>query len=298
MIEANIQRFFHWINERQAIYLNRQAGWEWPWTDDKILQTYSFTNPFRENDKVTVWLRENWREPFADHPCLYLNLAMFRQFNWPATMELTGFVVDDPVDIDGTSVNYVWDPQKLTDVVEVYQRAGNKVYTGAYMIRGPCINPTGIQWTTKAQYMFHKVLDPLWWADEPDWQNMSLQEATKWFQQFEGFGPFLSYEVATDMRHTRYLENAPDIMTWANPGPGAMRGIHRLYGWPAKATKKKEGWYVEQMQHLLKISPDYLEDYVPALEMREVEHSLCEFDKYERVMTGEGRPRSKYSPPK
>jgi ppGpp synthetase/RelA/SpoT-type nucleotidyltranferase len=29
-------------------------------------------------------------------------------------------------------------------------------------------------------------------------------------------------------------------------------------------------------------------------EMREVEHSLCEFDKYERTRLGQGRPRSKY----
>jgi hypothetical protein len=28
--------------------------------------------------------------------------------------------------------------------------------------------------------------------------------------------------------------------------------------------------------------------------MREVEHTLCEFDKYERVRTGEGKPRGVY----
>jgi len=29
--------------------------------------------------------------------------------------------------------------------------------------------------------------------------------------------------------------------------------------------------------------------------MREIEHSLCEFDKYERTRLGEGRPRAKYN---
>jgi len=28
--------------------------------------------------------------------------------------------------------------------------------------------------------------------------------------------------------------------------------------------------------------------------MRDIEHSLCEFDKYERVRNGEGVPRGKY----
>jgi hypothetical protein len=34
----------------------------------------------------------------------------------------------------------------------------------------------------------------------------------------------------------------------------------------------------------------------PAWEMRDVEHTLCEFDKYERVRLGEGRPRSVFRP--
>jgi hypothetical protein len=32
----------------------------------------------------------------------------------------------------------------------------------------------------------------------------------------------------------------------------------------------------------------------PKLEMRDVEHTLCEFDKYERVKAGEGQMRAKY----
>ena len=30
------------------------------------------------------------------------------------------------------------------------------------------------------------------------------------------------------------------------------------------------------------------------IDMRTIEHSLCEWDKYERVRLGQGRPRSKY----
>jgi len=33
----------------------------------------------------------------------------------------------------------------------------------------------------------------------------------------------------------------------------------------------------------------------PEWEMRDVEHTLCEFDKYERVRLGEGRPRGVFS---
>ena len=50
------------------------------------------------------------------------------------------------------------------------------------------------------------------------------------------------------------------------------------------------------MKELLDVSNDYIDPALPALEMREIEHCLCEFDKYERVRLGQGRPRSKYKP--
>src|SRR4051812_18417786 len=66
-----LETFWWWINERHAIYLRRQAGQPFPWTTDAILQRYRFCNVFRELDTVTVWLRQNWREPFANHENLW-----------------------------------------------------------------------------------------------------------------------------------------------------------------------------------------------------------------------------------
>jgi hypothetical protein len=54
---------------------------------------------------------------------------------------------------------------------------------------------------------------------------------------------------------------------------------------------------ISAMQTILSISPDYLADYMDPLEMRDCEHSLCEFDKYMRVKLGEGRPRQKFVQP-
>lgn len=314
MDEYAVQQYFDWINERHAIYIRKEIDKEpWPWTDDPIFQQYRFANVFRELDKVTIWLRENWLEPFADHHKLYFNIAVARQFNWPDTLKFIGYsitqeefnVISDNTFCDNdVSIHILsdevtlfdkvtpWEPRYLTKDVELLQAQGHKIFTGAYMIRGQCINPSGREWTSKAQYMFHQVLDPVWHAPEPEWET--LQQAWTWWQQFEGFGPFLAYEIVTDMRHTRYLRDAPDIMTWANAGPGAMRGIHRLMGWHAKHTAQKQQWYNEQMQLLLELSDQYLMDHVPALEMRDIEHTLCEFDKYWRVRNGEGKPRAKY----
>lgn len=46
--------------------------------------------------------------------------------------------------------------------------------------------------------------------------------------------------------------------------------------------------------HLVKHLPKLPPGGEGAWTMRDVEHSLCEFDKYRRVQLDEGRPRSKY----
>ena len=48
------------------------------------------------------------------------------------------------------------------------------------------------------------------------------------------------------------------------------------------------------MKDLLDRSPGYLQGHIDVLEMRDIEHCLCEFDKYERVRLGQGKPRAKY----
>ena len=48
--------------------LRPEAGLPAPWTDDRILRDYYFTNVYRELDKTTVWFRENVRDPLRDDP--------------------------------------------------------------------------------------------------------------------------------------------------------------------------------------------------------------------------------------
>jgi len=62
MKHENTLKFFNYLNERHIIYLRRQNGVKYPWTSDAILTEYSFCNVYRELDKVTEWLRVNWRE--------------------------------------------------------------------------------------------------------------------------------------------------------------------------------------------------------------------------------------------
>ncbi len=274
---SQLRQYFRTARERYNIYLRRAANEPPPWTKDPIFQRYKFCNVFREQDKVTVWLRENWREPYADHPNLPFAMALARLINWPPTLEEIGFPKR-------------WNPDKVLGVLHRRKDEGKKIYTGAYLL-GSC--PKGQE---RAIYLVHSVLSPLhrelcpayWMIDT------NLENVWKWLRGQRGIGDFLAYEIVSDLRHTKYLRDAPDIMTWANAGPGALRGLTRLWGYQPK-TRQISGYTfpkknaLEAMQALLARSQIvYWGLPIPVWEMREVEHHLCEFDKYERIRLGQG----------
>ena len=262
--------FNNYMIERHSIYERRAEGQPYPWTDDPILKEYSFCNVYRELDRVTIWIRENWREPYADHPNLPFAMAMARQINWPDTLQEIGFPEH-------------WNPERIKAIMQGRLNRKEKVYTGAYML-------TGTLGGTKVEQTIDKILTPLY-EMPPRIINNSLEETWKRYLPYPGFSGFMAYEVVTDLRHTKHLENAEDIMTWANPGPGAKRGLNRIHGRPLNHTQPRRH-FINEMKELL-----YLCNMAPLpLEMRDIEHCLCEFDKYERVRLGQGKPRAKYKP--
>jgi hypothetical protein len=271
--DLNLKRvddFNRFMVERHNIFIKKEINNEpYPWSTDPILTEYSFCNVYRELDKVTIWIRENWREPYADHRNLPFAMAVARQINWPDTLEEIGFPDK-------------WEPEKVKAIMQDRKDRGEKVYTGAYML-------TGTLGGTKIEQTVDKILTPLY-AKFPCFFN-SLEDSWKSFLPYAGFSDFMSYEVVTDLRHTKWLSKAPDIMTWANPGPGAMRGLNRIFGRELNGKQKKP-LFIQEMRDLLAL----LNGNPLPLEMRDIEHCLCEFDKYERVRLGQGRPRAKYKP--
>lgn len=277
--EDLIKPLVDWMTEREQIYLRRQAGEpQEKWTDDPIFKNNHFCNVFREQDRVTVWIRKNIREPFAKHPKLWWMLCMARQINWPDTLEEL---------MVKTNVPHQFHPDTMVDIMRERSKRGDKVYTGAYMLTCPTIS------IDKPDYTVNHVLAPLW-SDELDAEIASIgtiEAMTKHLQQFHGFGPFLAYEVATDLRHTDYLRNAPDIHTWANPGPGCHRGLNRLFGRGLNEKVKVVDAVAE-----MKAIQDLFIKHGWEVEMRDIEHSLCETDKYLRVKEGHGKMRSGFKP--
>ena len=290
LVDKALQKMLWYMEMRQGMYLRRLAGEPFPWTKDPILRDYRLENVFRELDRVTVWIRENWREPYRKHPNLWLAMALARGINWPDTLAEIGFPER-------------WNPPHVLDVLEKRLARGLKTFTSVYRLQH---HGEG----SKARYLVNRVLTPLWRAVEegnrPPWEAAepcTLETAHRWLSQFYGFGMpgFLAYEVVTDWRHTRYLRHAPDICTWANPGPGATRGLCRLLevDLDAKIPVQEQLRYMREVYRWVREHRDRA--ILPTLEMRDVEHSLCAYDKWcrahESLRAGKRVTLERFSPP-
>lgn len=282
--------FISYMEARHGIYKRRVGQHPKPWTTDPVLQAYRFCNVYRELDTVTVWIRENIREPFAQHPNLWFMLCIARQINWPPTLQAL-------MDGGAWPVKDKWDWKKARGIMQGLKASGEKVYTGAYMLNAHGILPDEPK--DKAYFTCKYVLDSVWQNRHliiPTLHQKSLKLLCEALKPYHGWGMFTAYEVACDLRYTRYLEDSTDAMTWANAGPGAVRGLNRLHGRLLDTRVGSIQCTREMVALLAEVARQWkLDTDTPKLEMREIEHTLCEFDKYERVRLGEGRPRSKYN---
>jgi hypothetical protein len=298
---SRVEDFFAFARKRHQIYLDRQAGKPEPWTDDPILAKYRFTNVFRELDRVTVWFRENVRDRLRHSPDVLLATVVFRFFNRIRTGETifnqldmyTGRTAFDMFREGG-------DTAPLRAAILCAQSPGPYV-TGSYIIKTP-EGYDKLDGVLRILRSFYITRDSLGddWRDYGasllgDPTSQSIQGMTEWLEKHYYIGWFTAYEVATDLRHTDLLNKSSDILTWANPGPGATRGLNLIMGRDIGKTPAKAK-LLDEMRSILKMSragPMWPADWL-RWEMREVEHTLCEFYKYEKTRRGEGRPRGKF----
>jgi len=259
--------FFAFARARHQIYLRRKQGHPPPWTNDPILQRYRFTNVFRELDATTIWFRQHLRDPLKNLVEVLPATVVFRWFNRISTGEIIM-----------QQQNYLH-PNKLRKAIA---KTKPPYVTGAYMIYTTVLGAP-----TKQEGVLQAI--EIWYDKHRDWRKFkfdTMQQAAQWLSS-SCLGPFMTYEIVCDLRHTKLLAHAKDIMTWAHFGPGGARGLQRVAG---------NGAGLEAAQELLKLSrqQQYWPRAWPPWEMREVEHTLCEFEKYSRMQNGEGRMKGTF----
>jgi hypothetical protein len=258
----------YWVKERESIRFKKEDGERKPWTTDPIFQQFKFCNVKREDDFVTRWFAHNWRhERFWDSPNFIAAIMLGRTINWPPTMDAMGFPV-------------LWDAPYMEATLQRLMDAGEKVWTGAYMITA---GPTGIP---KSKWVIGNSAS--YANDPPKLDPTSLQKSWETIMagKYPCVGPFIAGQVIADLKQTRHLNRAADWWDWAPVGPGSMRGINRVYG-------RKISTSIGQDQGLREMRV-IKKELGLELCLQDVQNCLCELDKYMRVKLGQGKPRSSY----
>jgi hypothetical protein len=295
------EEFFGYANERESVRLRKEADFPFPWTEDKILQQYKFTNIRRENDRTSRAFIKTYREHAEDNPKdILLNCAINRYFGTEEFAKIHGWIPFE-----------YFNPHELERSAADARTRGQRVFTGAYVITNGGIS------APKEYVVAHHYIDQLWKAlpvicDIAD-TTQSWQRVAEAMRKVDGFGGsgFMTKETLVDTTYTRFWDThidrndtatmsiPRDWETWTPIGPGARRGITRILGDDdpdspsAKKTQNNENFCMEMITTIMDKQKQFWK-HEGGLYPHDIQFTLCEFDKYERVRLGQGRPRSTY----
>jgi hypothetical protein len=280
-------RLLYWVREREAVRLKKAAGQPPPWTDDDILRTYRFCNVRRMDDRVSRWLLDNYYErgtyAVADPRRAVVAAVLARCFNHTGTLKAI-----QPSVYNNDVPNWL----SVMKIVRDLKAGGGTVFNSAYMLR--C--DAGID---KITYVVDRVARPLW-DYPPTIYTSSIEKSINALLPRYSFSTFMAGQVVADLRWV--LDGTwVDRYDYAPAGPGSARGAARLF-YAADEWQNCVAGILKDPAHfaqllgevrrlcLLKLPPEITD----RLEAIDYQNCLCEYDRYERTLWGQGRPKRRY----
>jgi len=265
---ARLNEVRYWVEERERVRVKHDARASGKWSDDPAFLTIRFCNVFREMDRVTCWVRDNWREPYRDSPHLPLAMVIARLVNWPETLNDLRFPVNG------------WDPDRFKDVLAYRKEVGLKVWTNAYMVTGGYS-----EGGESKEIIIARVIDG---ANEAFKAGPAPDTLKGWnkYLTVPGIGPFLRAQIIADLKYTPVLQKAPDWWTWCNPGPGSVQGMNILCGLP-----RNKSWPYDDFVAAV----NELRTYIPMeIHAQDTQNVLCEYSKWYKFTHLKTGPKNKY----
>ena len=296
--------FCHFIHTRELASIRKGMGLPRPWTDDDIINTYRFCNVDRNDDRVTQWIHKVIIGPhrcsrYAEYPLrrpvsnsLWFKLVIARLINQPHTLNaMAGSLWWHDSDLHPD-----WE-ERLIAASAKMALLGKTTFNAAYIV-----STNGVK-KDKLTYVIEDVLRPLE-KGTPAARECCCAIWGEWLRSFNGMGAFLTNQVITDMRYTTYLPKCvtKDWETFVYPGPGTRRGVNRLLGRDKDASMRE----ADVIKVVLETRDNIVKNYktllpqaswhIPEIfdDPNNVSNCFCEFDKYVRATTGEGRPKQVY----
>lgn len=267
--------YWKFAAERQGIFFSRVNGKSYPWTKDKILNKYKFTNVYRATDRVSQYLIKNVIYKGSQEPEeIFFRLLLFKIFNRISTWEV--------LESEFGRISFKDYCFKRYDKVllEIMQ---NKIpiYSAAYIMAS---GRSAFGFAKKHQN--HLKLIELMIMEKVPFklqQCNSMYEAYNLFHYYPTIGDFLAYQYVTDINYST-LTNFSE-MEFVKAGPGAKDGI-------IKCFTDLGGYSFEDIIRMMadsqekefdRLGLDFQNLWGRNLQLIDCQNIFCEVDKYSRV---------------
>jgi hypothetical protein len=103
----------------------------------------------------------------------------------------------------------------------------------------------------------------------------------------------MAAQIVADVKQVQ-LRDAEDWWTFAASGNGSRRGLNRVLGRNKNKAWDEHAWRAALRTLHEAVAPDLERAGVGRLCGQDLQSCLCEFDKYERVRLGGGKPKRRF----
>jgi hypothetical protein len=264
-----VARLRYWCEAREKARREGKSG-------DPNIDDWRYCNVRREDDAVTKWIHNSaWMMPVAQ---VVPNLLTARLFNNPDTLRAM-----EPYMAYRSPAEQMahWHGR-----IEAYRTLGNRVFNPAYIV-----STNGAK-MGKVAYVLYHILQPVYEQWTSDCKTHTLQETYEKLLKFNGVGSFIAAQVIADLKHVPGWRHLPDRFHFCAPGPGSIRGLNRLRGLAPDAERYKQEHFKLYLHNVAGIISSVVKGDV--IDNHNAQNCLCEFDKYMRLVSGEGRPKQRY----
>lgn len=269
------ETYWRFADERQRIFIRRQAGAPSPWTSDPILSAYRFTNAYRVHDRVSQYLvrRVQYDDASAStKENIFFRTMLFKIFNridtWRRLKSALGAIDVDALD---------W--EELAAHLDAMIDRGEKIYSAAYIMPSPSFGH-------RRKHRNHLALLKRMLEDGLPAliaKSASLGDVYALLVRYPGIGPFLAFQYAVDLNYSELTAHQESEFVVA--GPGALDGISKCFR--NIGSRRPEDVILEVCDAQEKWFRVFGVDFTPIkgrrLQPIDCQNLFCEISKYSRV---------------
>lgn len=281
--------FLYWIVERYKIHLKKDIKkLDPPWTNDPILQTYSFTNVRRLHDRVTKFVLKHIC--YNDQLNIYekaCNCFWFRIFNQPATFLRFKFPIKESL--------LKKDFKEIMDYYSPFIQQNAKLHRGAYMNSGVLGKHVGDDKDTPIVFMPFYRMWKFYHSREfqtfkEGLESNNAEQVFKAISNQQGIGNFLAYQIYVDITYCPQTAITQNELVYL--GNGALAGVDYLCPNIPRKKRYKFVYYVKDnldkwLREYQHTGFEQLMYDLPAsyrnLSLSNIQNCFCQFSKYRKI---------------